>query len=96
LEVLPPNERGKPLKLSTSWESVNVSQSGMMILGEATIPANSAVLFSVTVPGAEQPLQGSARVVWDAATPNQRYTMGLQFTALPDETRAALQAQLAG
>lgn len=96
LEVLPPNARGKPLKLSTSWDSVNVSQSGMMILGEATIPVNSAVLFSVTVPGAEQPMHGSARVVWDAATPNQRYTMGLQFTALPDETRAAIQAHLTG
>ncbi|HEY3414280.1 MAG TPA: response regulator [Armatimonadota bacterium] len=95
LEVLPPGDKGKPFKLSTSWESVNVSQTGMMVSGEATVPANSSVLFSVAIPGAGDPLQGRARVVWDATTPNERFTMGLEFVGLEDEARALLQANIA-
>ena len=96
LEVLPPGNLGKPFKLSTSWESVNVSQTGMMVSGEATVPANSAVLFSVAIPGESAPLQGRARVVWDATTPTERFTMGLAFVGLADEARALLQAHIAG
>lgn len=96
LEVLPPGDRGKPFKLSTSWESVNVSQTGMMVSGEATVPANSAVLFSVAIPGAADPVQGRARVVWDATTQSERFTMGLEFLGFPDEARSLLHAHIGG
>jgi c-di-GMP-binding flagellar brake protein YcgR len=96
LEILPPNDRGRPLKLSTSWDSVNVSRTGMMICGDATVPANSAVLFTVSLPGNGQPVKGRARVVWDATVPNQRHTMGLEFTGLVEEDCARLVSGLAG
>ncbi|HEY3266716.1 MAG TPA: response regulator [Armatimonadota bacterium] len=91
LEVLPPGGRSRPVRLSSTWRTVNVSDTGMMVLGEATVPANSAVVFTVDVPG-HPPISGRARVVWDAAAPKHRFQMGLEFTDIPADALARLRS----
>lgn len=86
LQVVPPDSQGQPVRLPVAWQSVDMSESGMMLTGESSIPANSAVLFAVHIPDKNVAVEGEARVVWDAASANRRrFTMGLQFTHLGGE-----------
>lgn len=96
LEMMPPSGRGRPSPIAAAWESVNLSETGMMLNGEASVPPNSEVRFSVTLPHEEATLRGDARVVWDALSSNQRVAMGLEFTGLQAEERAILNHYLRG
>lgn len=96
LEMMPPSGRGKPAPIAAAWESVNLSETGMMLNGEASVPPNSEVRFSVTLPHDETTLRGDARVVWDALSGDQRVAMGLEFTGLQAEERTLLQHYLHG
>jgi CheY-like chemotaxis protein/c-di-GMP-binding flagellar brake protein YcgR len=95
LEILPPSGRGKPSPIAAAWESVNLSDTGMMLSGEATMPTNSEVRFAVTLTPERETLCGSARVVWDALAPNRRVAMGLEFTGVDDKNLSLLQSYLA-
>jgi CheY-like chemotaxis protein/c-di-GMP-binding flagellar brake protein YcgR len=90
LEMMPPSGRGRPSVVAGAWESVNLSDTGMMLNGEASVPADSTVHFCVVLPADGKTVSGNARVVWDSLASNQRVAMGLEFTALAGEDRSAL------
>jgi len=94
LDVIPPGEKSGPVRLSAAWNSVNLSESGMMVTGGASVPANSAVVFTVSLPEPGGDIQGRARVVWDLTGPGSRSTMGLEFIGLEETERSILQAFL--
>jgi c-di-GMP-binding flagellar brake protein YcgR len=94
LEVMPPDGQSRPVRLSAAWNSVNLSDTGMMVSGEASVPADSSVLFTVALPEGKRDIHGRARVVWDVTAADSRFAMGLEFTGMDDADRSALQAYL--
>lgn len=94
IEVIRPDGKSKPVRLTASWNSVNLSDTGMMVTGEASVPANSAVLFTLSLPEGDRDVHGQARVVWDGTAPDSRFAMGLEFTGLEDADRSALRTYL--
>lgn len=94
LEALRADNHGKPSRVPAGWNSVNISDTGMMVAGEADVPAGSFVAFNLLLPEGGVNVRGEARVVWDAIAPDNRYAMGLEFASLDEAARAALRDYL--
>jgi uncharacterized protein (TIGR02266 family) len=78
-------------------QSVNISDSGMLIRTTEHYPLGSEVSLEFAVPGVPEPVQADAQVVRHAIPDREGITgMGLKFTGLSPEHKTRLQKYLRG
>lgn len=73
----------------------NVNEGGMFIETDNPAPVDSVVALHFQLPGSEQPIRASARVVWTRERtgeegPDEAPGMGLEFEELSQEARAEI------
>ena len=88
---------GRGLIRRVLCESVNLSMHGALLRVPHTLSAGTELRFELFMPGRAVPVGGEARVVRQTNHGREPYPgIGVEFTALEDATREALQARIAG
>ena len=72
---VPPDEPKDPIRGRTQ----NISQGGVCLLSERSIPASSLVRCEFEVPGNRVAIPTLMQVAWTQRTPSGTYKIGLQF-----------------
>ena len=66
----------------------NINEGGLFIATETTLPVSTAISLQFRLPGSQEPIVVSGRVVWTVnGGPEQPSGMGIEFEKLDDSAR---------